>query len=419
MSKENLTDRFIKSRKPAAAGKRDDYHDAIVPGMALRVTDTGHKSFVLISRFPSHPLRPTRRALGDYGKITLDQAREKGRIWLGLIAKGIDPAAQEARERAEAQRRQVNSFAAVAGEFLDRHASQLRKSVEARRIIQGEFVKRWGARPITDVMPEEVAAAIRAVVKRGAPYQAHNALGYIRRLFNWAIGTHEFGVATSPVERLKPGDLIGKREARERTLSNDELQRVWKAADAMGYPYAPVFKMLILTGQREREIADMRWSEVDLGRRLWTIPSERMKGGRAHEVPLSPAAVELIEMLPRFAGDCVFTTTAGSKPVNGFAKAKVRIDKLSGVSGWVIHDLRRSVRTHLSALPVEDLVRELVIAHARPGLHKVYDQHSYEDEKRRCLDLWERRLMSIVEPATGENVLTLPERVAAAVVGES
>jgi integrase len=384
--------------------------------MALRVTDTGHKSFVLISRFPSHPLRPTRRALGDYGKITLDQARETARIWLGLIAKGIDPAAQEARERAEAQRRQVNSFAAVAGEFLDRHASQFRKSVEARRIIEGEFVKRWGARPITDIMPEEVAAAIRAIVKRGAPYQAHNALGYIRRMFNWAIGTHEFGVNTSPVERLKPGDLIGKREARERTLSNGELQRVWDAAGAMGYPYAPVFKMLILTGQREREIADMRWSEVDLGRRLWTIPSERMKGGRAHEVPLSPAAVALIETLPRFAGDCVFTTTAGAKPVNGFAKAKVRIDKLSGVSDWVIHDLRRSVRTHLSAIPVEDLVRGLVIAHARPGLHKVYDQHSYQNEKRHCLELWEKRLLAVVEPPDdGENVIELPRGFAQAV----
>jgi Arm DNA-binding domain len=235
VSKENLTDRFIKSRKPAATGKWDDYHDAIVPGMALRVTDTGHKGFVLISRFPSHPLRPTRRALGDYGKITLDQAREKARIWLGLIAKGIDPAAQEAREQAETQRRQVNSFAAVAGEFLDRHASKLRKSVEARRIIEGEFVKRWGARPIADIMPEEIAAAIRAIVGRGAPYQAHNALGYIRRLYSWAIGTHEFGVTTSPVERLKPGDLIGKREARERTLTNGELQRVWDAAGAMGY----------------------------------------------------------------------------------------------------------------------------------------------------------------------------------------
>jgi integrase len=76
-----------------------------------------------------------------------------------------------------------------------------------------------------------------------------------------------------------------------------------------------MFKILILTGQGEREVADMGWSEVDLTKRIWTIPSERMKGGRSHEVPLSPAAIELIETLPRFAGDCVFTTTAGAKPL--------------------------------------------------------------------------------------------------------
>jgi len=248
-------------------------------------------------------------------------------------------------------------------------------------------------------MPEEVAAAVRAIVKRGAPYQAHNALGYARRLFNWAIGTHEFGIQTSPVTQLKPKDLIGKRESRERILLDDELRAVWNAAGEMGYPYGPLFRLLVLTGQREREVADMRWAEVDFAQRMWTIRAERMKGGRAHEVPLTSAAVGLLASLPRWnQGDYVFTTTGGTKPVNGFSKAKVRIDKLSGVSGWVLHDLRRSVRTHLSALPVEDLVRELVIAHAKPGLHKVYDLHAYQDEKRHCLDLWEKRLLAIVEP---------------------
>src|ERR1700730_13500288 len=119
--------------------------------------------------------------------------------------------------------------------------------------------------------------------------------------------------------------------------------------------------------------------------------------------------------MPRFAaGDYLFTTVAGAKPVRGFSKAKVRIDRLSGITGWVIHDLRRTVRTHFSALPVQDLVRELVIAHARPGLHKVYDQHSYEAEKRHCLELWERRLLAIVEPPSG-NVLPMPVRGADAI----
>jgi integrase len=158
--------------------------------------------------------------------------------------------------------------------------------------------------------------------------------------------------------------LIGKREARDRGLSDAELRAIWDAAEAMGYPYGPCIRLLVLTGQREREVADMRWSEADFDRRLWTIPAARMKGGRAHEVPLAPAAAALLEALPRFTGECVFTTTGREKPINGFGKAKVRIDKLSGVGGWVFHDLRRTMRTHLSALPVQDLVRELVIAHA-------------------------------------------------------
>jgi integrase len=397
--KINLTDRFIRTRKPAAAGKRVDYPDAVVPGLALRVTDRGHMSFVLIARYPSQPKNPTRRALGDYGALTLERARQKARAWLELIGKGIDPKIEEARHRAEEQRRQVNTFGGVAAEFIERHARGLKKRAEATRIIEKEFVKRWSPRPITDIMPEEVAAAIRGIVKRGSPYQAHNALGYIRRLFNWAIGTHEFGIRTSPVEQLKPKDLIGKREARERTLSEEELRAVWAAAGEMGYPYGPLFRLLILNGQREREVADMQGPEIDFGRQLWTIPAERMKGGRAHEVPLTPAALGLLESLPRWNGGYyLFSTTGGLKPVNGFSKAKLRIDKLSDVSDWVIHDLRRTMRTHLSALPVQDLVRELVIAHAKSGLHGVYDRHSYRDEKRHCLELWEKRLLSIVDP---------------------
>jgi integrase len=403
VQKQNLTDRFIGSKKlKAQIGCRVDYPDALVPGLALRVTDRGHKSFVLVTRYPSNPKNPTRRALGEVGAITLEEARQKARAWIEMIGKGIDPKVEEARQRAEAQRRQINTFAAVAAEFLERHASGLKKSAEAKRIIDAEFVKRWGVRPITEIMPEEIATAIRAIVKRGAPYQAHNALGYVRRLFNWAIGTHEFGIRTSPVAQLKPKDLIGKREARERTLSDDELRAVWNAAGEMGYPYGPVFRLLILTGQREREVAEMRWPEVDFTKRLWTIPADRMKGGRAHEVPLAPKAFSALKSLsPWNNGDYVFSTTAARKPINGFSKSKARADRLSGVSDWVIHDLRRTIRTHLSALPVQDLVRELVIAHAKPGLHKVYDQHAYEDEKRHCLELWEKRLLSIIAPHPG------------------
>ena len=273
----------------------------------------------------------------------------------------------------------------------------LAKAADARHVIEHEFVKRWGARPVTDIMPEECAAAIRAIVKRGAPYQAHNALGYLRRLYTWAIGTHEFGVTASPVAALRPVDLIGKREARERVLTDDELRAVWMAE--LGYPYGPLIRLMILTGQREREVADMAWSEIDFDNAVWTIPAVRMKGGRTHRCRWRPTRWRCCVSLPRFAGAFVFTTTAGAKPVNGFSKVKARLDKLSGVSAWVFHDLRRSMRTHLSALAIEDRVREQMIAHAQPGLHRVYDQHAYSDEKRRGFQLWEQRLRGILNPA--------------------
>ena len=167
---------------------------------------------------------------------------------------------------------------------------------------------RWAARPITDIRPEECAAAIRAIVKRGAPAQAHNALGYLRRLDSWAIGCHEFGIHASPVERLKPADLIGKRVVRERTLTNDELQLVWDAADQReGYPYGALVKLLLLTGQRLRGISDLSWKEVHLDAKLIRIPAERMKGGRLHEVPLAADAMALLNSLPRWTrGDFVF-----------------------------------------------------------------------------------------------------------------
>jgi integrase len=413
MASRNLTDRFIQACKPAEAGKRLDFADAVVPGLVLRVTERGHKSFVLRCRYPLNPEHPTRRALGDYGALTLEEARQKARTWLELIGKGIDPKTSEERLRAEAQRRQVTTFGAVAADFLERHAAKFSRRKDAERLIEAEFVARWKTRPATEILPEEVAAVIRSIVTRGAPYQAHQAFAMLRLLYRWAIGTGEYGINASPTERLQPTKLIGKREHRDRVLSEDELRRVWEGAGEMGYPYGPLIRLLILTGQREREVADASWPEFDLRQRLWLIPASRMKGGRAHEVPLADAALGLIQSLPRFtAGELVFSTTGGAKAVNGFSKAKTRIDRLSGVTEWRFHDLRRTARTHFSALPVQDLVRELVIAHARPGLHRVYDQHAYQDEKRHCLELWERRLLAIIEPPP-ENVITLLPSVSA------
>jgi integrase len=274
-----------------------------------------------------------------------------------------------------------------------------------------------------------VRAVLKAAVDRGSPYQAHNLLVLARRLFSWAIDQHVYGLETSPCDRLKPKAIIGKKVFRTRIFNDDEWRALWRAARRLGYPYGPLFRMLMLTGQRKSEVAEARWSEFDLAKKLWTIPAERMKADAPNVVPLTDDVLAVLKSLPRFRkGDHLFSATFGDKPVNGFSKAKERLDRrmlrswraLGRIRGedrrqaqipdFVIHDIRRSVRTGLSALPgISDLVRELVIAHTKPGLHKVYDQFAYLDEKRKALELWNSRLRTIVEPPP-PNVIPMASR---------
>ncbi len=157
---------------------------------------------------------------------------------------------------------------------------------------------------------------------------------------------------------------------------------------------------MLLTGQRKSEVANAQWNEFDLDKRIWIIPAGRMKAGAAHVVPLSDGVIDLLRALPRLdRGDHLFSFTFGARPANSFSRAKKRLDTLMPPGEpFVLHDIRRTVRTRLSGIPnVSDLVRELVIGHTKPGLHKVYDLHAYEDEKRYALDEWYRRLRQIVE----------------------
>jgi integrase len=344
----------------------------------------------------------------------LRKGRAKAREWIELIRKGTDPAIHEIRLRLAEQRRNDVTFATVAEDFIKDKLSSERKGREVERDIRREFMPAWGKRPITEITSLDVRTAIKAIKDRGAPYQAHNLLGCARRLFAWAIDQHCYGLESSPCDRLKA--IIGPKAARSRVLCDDELRALWRAAEGIAYPYGELFRLLLLTGQRKSEVANAQWPEFDLPQKLWMIPAERMKAQAPHVVPLSGDVIAILQSLPRFnKGDHLFSTTSGVKPVNGFSKAKTALDqamlaemrKAAGDDGaqprlkqepFVIHDIRRTMRTGLSALPVPDLVRELVIAHTKPGLHKVYDQFAYVDEKRQALDLWAARVRNIIDP---------------------
>jgi integrase len=403
MPKRTLNDRIIKACKPAAS--RYEIMDTVVPGFGIRVSERGIKSFILVARYPGSE-NPTRRSLGEYGELTLEGARTRARSWHELIRRGIDPAHDEEQQRLSVQHKRKNTFGAVAEDFIRDKLSTERKGQEVEQDIRRDLIPAWGDRPMADITALDVRAVVRTVKDRGF-YQAHNTLTTCRRLFNWAIDQQVYGLPeTSPCDRLKPRVLIGAKQPRQRILSPAELRALWKACETLGYPYGPLLRLLALTGCRKSEIAEATWGEVDLGRKLFTVSAARMEANAAHVVPLSDAAMEILNSLPRFkGGNYLFSTTSGAKPANAFSHAKDDLDdemaKVLGapVEKFVIHDIRRTVRTGLSAIPnISDLVRELAIGHTKPGFHRVYDQHAYLDEKRHALDAWAARLRDIVEP---------------------
>jgi integrase len=408
---KRLTDRRIKSLKPAAAGKRREVWDAVVPGLGVRVTDTGAKSFVLATRYPGST-NPARRTLGAYGEISLEQARTKARHWLELVGRGIDPAAEEERQRLAEQRRRADTFGAVCEDFIREKLPKERKGAEVARDLRREFIPILGQRPIAEIGARDVVEIIKPIARR-APYQAHNCLGHVRRLFGWAVDQHAYGIEASPVDRLKPKSIIGERKSRSRILSDDELRALWQVAGEMGYPFGAICRMLLLTGQRHHEVSGASWAEFDLQNGLWTISEERFKSELPHAVPLTQPVLDLLARAPRFqSGNHVFSTTFGRLPTCISGKLKTEIDRrMAAILGrelqsWKIHDLRRVVRSHLSALRVPDHVCEMVIGHGRTGLSRVYDLHRYQDELREALTRWNGRLRSIVEPAPA-NVVSL------------
>lgn len=425
-----LTDRTLGALKPAQSGQRETLWDTSVRGLAVRVGARGRPAFYVVRRRAGDS-RPSWRKLGDYPAMKLAEAREAARQALGALSEGKDPAAVATAKQRKQQRQRADLFEAVAEEFATRlEAGRIRKvrggggplrnAAELAAIVRRELIPALHGRPINEITRRDIRESIEAIVARGedvsptrrkgGPYAARHALAAARRLFSWALSRDL--IEQSPCDGLKPVELHGAPAQRDRVLTDEELRLVWHAAEAAGYPFGPLVKLLLLTGQRRDEIADMRWPEVDND--VLTIPAERMKGGFAQTVPLSPTAIEVLGALPRFAGgDYVFSTMAGQRPVSGFSKMKSRLDgamvKLASegaaqpetvtIEPFTLHDLRRTVRTGLSSVGVLPVIAELTIGHKQTGISAIYDRHRYDLEKRDALERWERKLLATVNTA--------------------
>jgi integrase len=459
------TDRELKALKPAPTGKpggpkkRYIVWDAAQPHLGVRVTETGARSFVVVRRLPG-ARNPVTHVLGSYPALTLKAARDAAPGIIATILGGNLPREVEAEQhRANSRKRRDTIATAVAAFIEDERAKELRSSGGTEAVLRREFLGQdwrrveieregtkkkiiewhngperiWRDRPIVEITRRDVIERLDAIKRRGGRYAARHALGAVRKFFNWCAEGERFGVETSPCANVrdKTIGINGKDLKRNRVLTDDELRDVWHAASECGsadavlpsYPYCQMVRLLVLTGQRLNDVASARWSEIDLDGAILTVPPERYKTDIAQLVPLSPLAVEILRSLPRFErGNYIFTTTAGARPVSGMSKMKGRLDaaiaerrktrRVDPMPAWVLHDLRRSVRTRLvSNLNVDAFIAERVIGHALPGLHAVYDQGTHAPQKRDALERWAAALAAIVDvaPAPGGAVVPAEE----------
>ena len=321
------------------------------------------------------PAGPWRRS-----KNIFAVARKKAREWLILIEQGKDPREVERQAKAEAQRRQRTTFAAVAEDFIAHKLPSERGGRKIERAMRRDLLPIWSAKPITEITEADVLVLVRAK-KSKTPAQAHNLLTLVKRLFGWAIDQRSYGLTISPCVNLRASKIIGERPQGERTLTDEELFALWRGAGRLGYPYTEVYRVLLLTGLRLNEVADASWGEFDLPKMEWTIPAARMKGrpgkARPHLVPLTDNMLEILHSLPRFKhGDYLFSCTLGAKSiwisstVKGMldahmrrtlrALARRRGDGLVGrepLPRWTNHDIRRTVRSQLESENTRSSVR--------------------------------------------------------------
>jgi integrase len=405
-----LTDRAIRALK-LAPGERIEWWDTVIPAFGLRASATA-KTFVLAHRFGGR--NPVRLKLGRYPVISLERGREKAAQWIQMLEHGKDPRTELERERLAEARKRADTFSAVAQVFIEQKLRKERQGKDAERTLR-RFIETWRCRPITDIDRRDVREVIDPVAVQ-APYMAHSMLTIIKRFFAWAVDRDI--LQASPCATMKAAKVIGKRKPRQRILSEDEIVALHQAANEMAYPHGPLLLMLLYTGQRHSDVALCPWSEINLERREWIIASSRFKSEVSHLVPLNTPMAKLLSGLPRFKDvDKLFTYFGRSLQRGIVAGIKDKLDARmleilrkkdpnAVLAPWVIHDIRRSLRTRLTQLKVPTEVAEAVIGHGKRGLERHYNLFEYQTEKADALERWASWLRNLVEPPA-DNVVAL------------
>lgn len=414
-STQVLTVKFVENARPPKNQNFKEHPDAALPGMCLRVYQSGAKSYILSTRVAG---KLKRRKIGDATgphAIPLAEARRLAGDAKDKAKAGHPLARYEAPAPPTDN---IMTFGQIADEYIKREVPRLARGHEAESMIRKTLLPAWRRVPVTELRKRHARELTDAIVGKtpSAAYRLHETY---TRVLNWALSFYDdddIGIEVSPFANLGPPV---KKTPRNRALTKSEIRALWQVWDKSGYPFGPLQQLLLLTAQRRGEVAGMRWAEIDIDQKVWRLSADQTKSDRDHIVPLSDQAVAILKSLPRFKkGDCVFTTTNGKKAVAGFSKAKVLAERymdelvaagdIESVAPWRVHDLRRTARTGMAELGVPEIVSERILNHAPRGLVAVYNVFEYRAEKADALQRWANRVQEIVMPPPA-NVVKLAE----------
>jgi integrase len=338
--------------------------------------------------------------VGPYGRVTLHQARVAAQKVFAAKLEGRDPAA----EKREAKRRIVaDRVEDLLEAFIAQRLSQNRSGGEIARLLRREVGKTWGGRSIHEISKRDVVEVVTAIEQRGAPVAANKALKATKTFLRWCVGRAVLD--QSPAEGVP---LPSREVARDRVLDDDELAHIILAARKIGGPYGGIVELLALTGQRREEVARLQWEELDLARQLWTLPKSRTKNAKVHVVHLSEHSMAVLKNTDR-KGSYVFSLL-GTRPFPGFSRAKRQLDQLSGVTGWRLHDLRRTCVSGMARLGIAPHVADKILNHQSgtiSGVAAVYQRHEFLAERRTALNLWGAHVAELIKAVVPERRIDL------------
>jgi len=376
-----LTDSTVAALKVPRAKSEIIAFDDSLPGFGVRVRRGGSRRFVY-----QYKLNGTNRRV-TFKEMNVKRARAAAQILAAKVTLGSDPAL----EKEAAHDAAGDTFKRCLDRYLARPQGRRRERTlqEIRRHLERNLaplhrlhIKAIDRRRVADEL-------VRLTLESGA-VQSNRTRSSLSAFLNWCVGEGYIDVNVA-AQTNKHEEI-----ARSRVLSDAELRKVWHALPKQG-DYRDLIRLLILTGQRLREIANLSWSEIDLDKATITLPPDRTKNHREHIVALSAPALEMLKGRARGDRELVFGT--GAHGFGGFSKRKRELDGRAKLKvPWVVHDIRRSVATGLAKL-VQPHIVECVLGHVggfRAGIASTYNLHSYESEKRHALDLWGKHISELM-----------------------